>query len=92
MKNSKDYDLKLNYQGNYIKSSTNTKFLGLIIDDSLSWKAHIDQIMSKLNRACFVIRMIQVMVSQETLRMVYFACIHTFYYELRNNFLGKPTT
>jgi len=66
MKNSKDYDLKLNYQSNYIKSSTNTKFLGLIIDDSLSWKAHIDQMMSKLNTACFVIRTVQVMMSQET--------------------------
>ena len=42
MKNSWDYDLKLNYQGNYIKSSSNTKFWGLIIDDSLSWKAHTD--------------------------------------------------
>jgi len=52
MKNSKDYDLKLNYQGNYIKSSTNTKFLGLIIDDTLSLKAHIDKMMSKLNTAC----------------------------------------
>jgi len=40
-------------------SSTNTKFLGLIIDDSLLWKAHIDQIMSKLNTACFVICTIQ---------------------------------
>jgi len=53
MKNSRHYDLKLNYQGNYVKSSTNTKLLGLIIDDSLSWKAHIDQMMSKLNSACF---------------------------------------
>ena len=43
IKNSWDYDLKLNYQGNYIKSSSNTKFLGLIIDDSLSWKGHIDK-------------------------------------------------
>jgi len=38
-KNSWDYDLKLNYRGNYIKSSSNTKCLGLIIDDSQSWKA-----------------------------------------------------
>jgi len=52
-KNSWDYDLKLNYQGNYIKSSSNTKFLGLISDDSQSWKGHIDQMMSKLNTACF---------------------------------------
>jgi len=77
-KNSGDYDLKHNYQGNYIKSSTNTKFLGMIIDDSLSWKAHIDQIMSKLNTACFIIRTIQGMMSQETLRMVYyFAYVHS---------------
>ena len=77
MKNSWDYDLKLNYQGNYIKSSSNTKFLGLIIDDSLSWKAHIDQMMSKLNTTCFVIRTIQAIMSLETLRMVYFAYIHS---------------
>jgi len=55
MKNRWDYDLKLNYQGNYIKSSSTTNFLGFIIDDSLSWKAHVDQMMSKLNTACFVI-------------------------------------
>ena len=76
MKNSRDYDLKLNYKGNYIKSSQNTKFLGLIIDDSLSCKAHIDQMMSTLNTSCFLIQMIQAIMSPETLRMVYFAHIH----------------
>jgi len=77
MKNSWDYDLKLNYQGNYIKSSSNTKFWGLIIENSLSWEAHINQIMSKLNTACFVIRTIEAIMSPETLRMVYFAYIHS---------------
>jgi len=52
------------------------KFWGLISDDSLSWKTHIDQMMSKLNTACFVIRMIQAIISQETLRMVYFSYVH----------------
>jgi len=75
-KNSWDCGLKPNYQGNCIKSSSNTKFLGLIIDDSLSWKAHIDQMISKLNTVRFVIRTIQAM-SLETLRMVYFAYIHS---------------
>jgi len=77
MKNSSDYDFKLNYQGNYIKSSSNTKFLVLIIDDSLIWKAHIDQMMSELNTACFVIRTLQAIMSPETLKMVYFAYIHS---------------
>ena len=76
-KNGRNYDLKLNYQGNYVKSSSNTKFWGLIIDDSLSWKAHIDQMMSKLNTACFAIQTRQAMMFQETLRMVYFAYIHS---------------
>jgi len=76
-KNSWDCELQPNYQGNCIKSSSNTKFLGLTIDDSLSWKAHVDQIVSKLNTACFVIRTIQAIMSLETLRTVYFAYIHS---------------
>jgi hypothetical protein len=77
MKNSRDYDFKLNYKGSYVKSSTNTKFLGLIIDDSLSWRAHIDQMISKLNTACFLIQTLQAIMSQETLRMVCFAYVHS---------------
>jgi len=77
VKNSWDYDLKLNYHGNYIKISSNIKFLGLIIDDSLSWKAHIDQMISKLNTACFVIQTIQAIMSPETSGMVCFAYIHS---------------
>ena len=77
MKNSWDCELKLNYQGNCIKSPSNTKFLVLTIDDSLSQKAHIDQMMSKLNTACFVIRTLQAIMSLETLIMVYFAYIHS---------------
>jgi hypothetical protein len=64
-KNSMDYTLKLNFQGNYVKNSLQTKFLGLIIDDSLSWKAHVDHIMSKLNTACFAILMIQPIMPTE---------------------------
>jgi len=77
MKNSWDCELKPNYQGKCIKSSSNTKFLVVTIDDSLSWKAHIHQMMSKLNTACFVIRIVQATMSLETLRMVYFAYIHS---------------
>ena len=69
--------MKLNYRRNYVKSLSNTKFWGLIIDDSLSWKAHIDQMMSKLNTEFFVILTIQAIMSPETLKMVYFAYIHS---------------
>jgi hypothetical protein len=74
--NSWDYNFKLHYQGHDVKSTQNTKFLGLIIDDRLSWKAHIDQMTSKLNTACFAIRTIEAIMSPESLRMVYFAYVH----------------
>jgi len=77
MKNNREYVLKLNYHGNYVKSSPHTKSLGLIFDNSLLWKAHIDQTMSKLNTVCFLIRSLQAILSTETLRMVYFAYIHS---------------
>jgi hypothetical protein len=72
-KNSREHVLEINYQGNYVRSSPLTKFLGLIIGDFLSWKAHIDQMMSKLNTVCFVIRLLQAL----TLRKVYFAYVHS---------------
>jgi len=77
MKNNRECVLKLNYHGNYVKNSSHTKFFGLITDDSLLWKAHIDQMMSKLNTACFVIQLLQAIMSTETLRMVYFAYVHS---------------
>jgi hypothetical protein len=77
MKKSSEYVLKLNYHGNYVKSSPHTQFLGLIIHDSFSWKAHIDQTMSKLSTAYFVIRSLQAIMSTETLRMVYFAYVQS---------------
>ena len=69
--------MKLNYQGNYVKNSPHTKFSGLIFDNSLSWKAHIDQTMSKLNTVCFVMWSLQAIMSTETLRIVYFEYVHS---------------
>jgi len=40
-------------------NSNSTKFLGLIIDNSLSWKDHIAALTSKLNKACYAIRSIK---------------------------------
>ena len=62
---------------NLVNKTSQTKFLGLIIDDTWSWKAHIDNIMSKLNTACFVVRIIQPLMSTEMLGMVYFAYVHS---------------
>ena len=44
-KNSYEIDIKISCDNKLIKETKNTKFLGLDIDSSLSWKNHIDQMM-----------------------------------------------
>jgi hypothetical protein len=39
--------------------TSSKKFLGLIIDDTLSWKNHIDYITAELNSASFAIRTVK---------------------------------
>ena len=39
---------EIKYNQKYITVVTTTKFLGLIIDDTISWKQHIDHVVSKM--------------------------------------------
>jgi hypothetical protein len=41
-KNSSILNINIGYDNKQIANSTSTKFLGLIIDNMLSWKSHID--------------------------------------------------
>jgi len=38
-----------------------TKFLGLVVDDTRTWDNHIDQLISRLNSACYAIRAVNEM-------------------------------
>ena len=49
-------NLKIGYNNNFITSSTHTKFLAITMNNTLSWNSHIDSIMKKLSRACYIIR------------------------------------
>jgi hypothetical protein len=64
------------YNNHCISNTTYTKFLGLIIDETLSCKYHIDWIMSKLNSVCFAITLVKSILSQETLIIIiyFFMC------------------
>ena len=49
-----------------------TKFLGLIIDSTLSWKDHIIGLTSKLNKASYAIRAIKPFMSLDVKKMIYY--------------------
>ena len=60
-----------------IKSVSNTKFLGIYINETFNWKNHIDHILPKLSVACHAMRIIKPYMSLETLRMVYHSTFHS---------------
>jgi hypothetical protein len=66
-----DYDLK------GITYATEVKFLGLTLDNTLSWKRHIEQVVSKMCSVCYALRNIKAVVTRDTLRIIYFATIHS---------------
>jgi hypothetical protein len=51
-------------------------FLGLQLDNQLSWKPHINYVLHKLSSVCFIMRLSHILIIQ-TLKTVYFAHFHS---------------
>ena len=66
----KFYDQTINY-------STNTKFLGVWLEDNLKWTVHIQYLAQKLSRLCFAIQITTRVLGLESLRNLYFAYFHS---------------
>jgi hypothetical protein len=72
-KNSQKLDLNIALLKKHIASTTNIKFLSLTVDETLSWKCHINHISTWLSPACYAIRTVTSLMAEETLRMIYFS-------------------
>jgi len=60
-----------------IPNTTSIKFLGLLLDNKLTWKAHSRELVIKLNKACYAIRTIKSLVSLKELISIYFSYFHS---------------
>ena len=58
----------------YQKDSTN--YLGVTLDDKLTWKPHIEKLISKLSRACYLFYKVKQYVNESTLKMLYFGLVY----------------
>ena len=48
-KNKRVTDIHIQYENRQISNIGSIKFLGIVIDNNLSWRSHIDQLLPKLN-------------------------------------------
>ena len=65
------------HENKWINNTYNTKLLRLIIDGSLYWQVHTDELTSKLTKACHVIRSVKLFISLEVLRIICFSYVHS---------------
>ena len=52
------------------------QFLGIYIDDKLSWKKHISQICSKMARSIFFINKVKNILPTSALKILYYSLVH----------------
>jgi hypothetical protein len=52
------------------------KFLGLKIDDVLSWNIHIESVINKLTTVCFMLRSARPFMTQSSLVNIYYSLFH----------------
>jgi hypothetical protein len=58
--------------GTFITNSKDIRFLGLIIENSLTGESHIEEVIKKLSTACYMIRNIKPFVSINILKIIYY--------------------
>jgi hypothetical protein len=64
-KNSSSIDFNITHGNRKIANVCNTKSLWLTLDNTLSWKTHIDTIIPKLSSASFAMRAVKPSLSQD---------------------------
>jgi hypothetical protein len=65
------------YNDKLIYSLNNIKFLGIFINDTLTWSTHLDQLTNKLSSACYAIRVMKQYMPLKTLIIIYYAYFHS---------------
>ena len=76
-KNKKELQIQIMSPNSIISNINSTSFLGLTIDSTLTWKDHIINLTTKLNKASYAIRTIKPFMTINVIRTVYFSYFHS---------------
>jgi len=76
-RNNNQMDIIIDHNNRTIPICSSTKFLGLTVDCTLSWRHHIDSVTKKLSTICYLIRNIKSYLSVSMLRMIYHSLFHS---------------
>ena len=67
------YKVKLSLNGQTVKLSSTVKYLGIILDEHMSWKSHLTSLAQKLSRANGILSKLRHVLPKQSLLTVYYA-------------------
>ena len=68
----------VNLNGSIIEEQETTSFLGVIIDNKLTWKSHIAHLCSKISKGIAILRLLRPSFPKHILKMIYMSLIHSY--------------
>jgi len=63
-KKTETVSMQIMYEDKQIHTAIETKFLGLVINNTFSWKTHIECIKSKLSFVCYAMQSVKPFISK----------------------------
>lgn len=72
-KSKHDNDCTVSFGNTLIEPVNKTKFLGIIIDNNLDWKSHIEYVNNKLNSSLYGLRILRNLLPKSLIRTIFYA-------------------
>ena len=73
-----DYEFSINIDSHVINRVSSAKFLGIYIDDQLSWTQHVEYISHKLAKNIGIISRLRHLLPKNVLLSIYYSLIHPY--------------
>ena len=72
-------NFSLNLENAIIEEQQVTTFLGVLIDNKLTWKSHIAHLCSKISKAIAILRLLRPSFPKNILKMIYMSLIYSYF-------------
>jgi hypothetical protein len=76
-KKDKSAKLMIGYNNKFVACTFSTKFLGMSLNETLSWDNHIEALAKKLGMACYIIRRAKTYMPTLSLKTIYYTLFHS---------------